>query len=52
MRGIAVMLMELAWNAFEKTGNINFYVMYKEIQEENDQLKEISAAVLEVAISS
>ena len=32
------MMKETIWNMFEKTGNIQAYLFYKEI-EENDQLK-------------
>lgn len=46
------MLKEFVWNAFEKTGNIDAYVLYKEIQENNAQIIETNAAEQEVAISS
>lgn len=46
------MLKEFAWSAFEKTGNIDAYVFYREIQERNSQISETKAAEQEVAISS
>lgn len=46
------MLQDFAWNTFEKTGNIDAYVFFKEIQEKRNLINETKAAEQEVAISS
>ncbi|MDP4180949.1 MAG: YqzL family protein [Bacillota bacterium] len=46
------MLRDLLWNAFEKTGEIDKYIFYKEISEKDVVKNEIvTAAEEEVAIS-
>jgi hypothetical protein len=34
------MLVQLLWSMFEKTGDINYYLKYKELQDLNSKAKE------------
>lgn len=51
-RGITFMLKEFLWKAFEKTGNIDAYVFYKEMEEKSKALDEGMITREEVAISN
>ena len=46
------MLREFTWKVFEKTGEVDTYMFYKEIQESNKLLGERKVAEEEVAISN
>lgn len=46
------MLKEFAWNAFEKTGSIDAYVFYKEIEANSRMQEENFLAKEEVAVSN
>lgn len=46
-----MLLKEFAWRVFERTGNINAYMFYKDIQNNDVALNEKNLAEEEVAIS-
>lgn len=46
------MLKEFAWETFEKTGNIDSYMFYKEIDQKKKAFKESKVAEEEAATSS
>ncbi|MCX7842639.1 MAG: YqzL family protein [Clostridia bacterium] len=46
------MLKDFAWKAFEKTGSVEGYMLYREIQLGNNVLTEINVVEDEVAIST
>lgn len=45
------MLKDFAWNSFEHTGNIDFYIFYREINERNRAEDERIIAEAEAATS-
>lgn len=46
------MLKEFVWNTFEKTGNVDLYVFFREIEAKNRGISEHNTAVEEAAISN
>jgi len=49
--GLDIMLRDLIWKAFEKTGEIDKYIFYKEVSEKGYIKDEIVTTKEEVAIS-
>ncbi|MCX7710305.1 MAG: YqzL family protein [Clostridia bacterium] len=45
------MLKEFVWKTFENTGDVNYYMFYREIEEKNRKMSESSAAD-EAAVSN
>lgn len=46
------MLKDFVWNTFENTGNIESYILFKELEEKRDVLKERKIAEEETAIGN
>ena len=44
------MLKEFVWKAFEKTGNVEFYMFYREIQEKSSRICESELSIEETAV--
>jgi hypothetical protein len=51
MRGSYIMLKEFAWKAFENIGDIDYYMLFKEIDQKCKVLDERKIAEDEAAIS-